>query len=155
MLFLAGGITDCPDWQSEVIRLLDPLPKQWAVLNPRREHFPIHDPSAALAQITWEHHALRAARAILFWFPKQTLCPNALYELGACSMTRRRIFVGADEDYPRRLDIEIQTKLVRPDVSTSATTLQALAAEVLSQIDIRSGRRRPWARPARGGPSDR
>jgi hypothetical protein len=106
------------------------------LVNPRRDHFPIHDPSAADAQITWEHHALRAARAILFWFPKEALCPIALYELGAWSMTQRCIFVGAHEGYPRRRDIEIQTKLARPEVSTNATTLKALAAEVVERIKL-------------------
>ncbi|HKA88060.1 MAG TPA: nucleoside 2-deoxyribosyltransferase domain-containing protein [Haliangiales bacterium] len=134
MIFLAGGITGCPDWQSEMIRLLDPLHPQWLVLNPRREQFPIDDPDAAFAQIAWEHRALRAARAIIFWFPRETVCPIALYELGAWSMTQRRIFVGAHEAYPRRLDIEIQTRLARPDVSTSAATVAALADEVLRHI---------------------
>jgi hypothetical protein len=131
MLFLAGGITACPDWQGEMIRLLDPLPREWVVLNPRRAQIPIHDADPAVAQITWEHHALRAAKAILFWFPKESVCPIALYELGAWSMTQRPIFVGAHDDYPRRLDIDVQTRLVRPDVSTRARTLEELAAEVL------------------------
>src|SRR5262249_57482203 len=130
-LFLAGGISGCPDWQAEMIRMPQPLPQPWTLLNPRRAHFPIQDPDAAEAQIAWEQGALGAAHAILFWFPKETLCPIGLYELGAWSMTRRPLFVGADENYPRRRDVEIQTRLVRPDVSTRATTLAALAAEVL------------------------
>jgi Nucleoside 2-deoxyribosyltransferase like len=130
ILFLAGGITRCPDWQAEMIRLLDPLPAGWLVLNPRRGRFPMGDPGAALEQIAWEHDGLRAARAIVFWFPRESVCPIALYELGAWSMTERPLFVGAHEAYPRRADIEIQTRLVRPDVSTSATTLSALAGQV-------------------------
>jgi len=129
-LFLAGGITGCPDWQAEMIRLLDPLPAGWLVLNPRRGRFPMGDPGAALEQIAWEHDGLRAARAIVFWFPRESVSPIALYELGAWSMTERPLFVGAHEAYPRRADIEIQTRLVRPDVSTSATTLSALAGQV-------------------------
>jgi hypothetical protein len=99
MLFLAGGISACPDWQSDMIRLLDPLPRQWVLLNPRRTQFPMQDHGAPFAQISWGHQALRAAQAIVFWFPKESLCPIALYELGAWSMTSRRIFIGADEAY--------------------------------------------------------
>src|SRR5262249_61438365 len=124
----------CPTRHVVSMRLPDPVPAQWLVLNPRREQFPIEDPDAAFAQIAWEHQALRAAGAIVFWFPRETVCPIALYELGAWSMTQRRIFVGAHEAYPRRLDIEIQTRLARPDVSTSAATVAALADEVLRHI---------------------
>jgi hypothetical protein len=134
LLFLAGGITGCPDWQREMILLLEPLPKAWLLANPRREDFPIADPGAAEVQIVWERGALRAAHAILFWFPREGLCPIALYELGAWSMTQRPIFVGAHEDYPRRRDVEIQTRLARPDVSTRATTVAALAAEVIAAL---------------------
>jgi hypothetical protein len=134
MLFLAGGISDCPAWQDEMIRLLEPLPNDWVLVNPRRKNFPIDDPASARAQIAWEHCALRAATAILFWFPRESLCPIALYELGAWSMTDRPLFVGAPAEYARRPDVEIQTMLARPDVDTSATTLEALAAQVLDRL---------------------
>jgi len=88
----------------------------WVLLNPRWEHFPIHDPSAALAQITWEYEHLRVANAILFWFPSETICPIGLYELGAWSMMHKPLFVGVHPDYSRRRDVEIQTSLSRPDV---------------------------------------
>jgi hypothetical protein len=134
MLFLAGGISGCPAWQDEMIQLLAHLPSEWVLINPRRENFPIDDRGFAAAQIEWEHRALRAASAILFWFPRETLCPIALYELGAWSMTVRPLFVGAHAEYARRTDVEIQTRLARPDVSTSATTLGALAAQVLAHF---------------------
>lgn len=47
-VFLAGGITDCPDWQDEATRLFADM--DVAVLNPRRENFPIHDPNACSAR---------------------------------------------------------------------------------------------------------
>ncbi len=94
----------------------------------------MNESAAALEQITWEHHALRASSAILFWFPRESLCPIALYELGAWSMTPLRLFVGADGHYGRRRDVEIQTKLARPDVATHARTLSELAAEVLEAL---------------------
>jgi len=113
-LFLAGGITGCPDWQREVVAAL--ADTDWVVLNPRRANFPIHDPNAAIAQITWEHEHLRKADAISFWFPRETLCPIVLYELGAWSMTDKPLFIGMDREYQRRMDVVIQTGLARPDV---------------------------------------
>lgn len=114
-LFLAGGITGCPDWQEDMVELLDKT--NLVLLNPRREDFPIHDPTAAEKQITWEHEHLMMADAILFWFPCETLCPIVLYELGAWSMMQKPLFIGVHPDYKRRQDVEIQTKLARPDVA--------------------------------------
>jgi hypothetical protein len=114
-VFLAGGISACPDWQREVVYLLQGEPV--ALLNPRRSAFSVDEPRAAALQIEWEHRHLRLADAVLFWFPWETLCPIALYELGSWSMTRKPLFVGVHPDYRRRLDVEIQTRLVRPDVS--------------------------------------
>jgi len=113
-LFLAGGITGCPDWQQEMRALLDDT--NLTLLNPRRADFPIGDPNAALEQITWEYYMLRISDAIMFWFPEETLCPIVLYELGAWSMTKKPIFVGVHPDYQRRQDVEIQTKLVIPEI---------------------------------------
>ena len=114
-VFLAGGITGCPDWQREVsLNLLGR--SKWVVLNPRCKNFPIDDPTAARAQITWEHECLRQAQAVLFWFPCETLCPIVLYELGTWSRSNKPIFVGTHPDYARRRDVEIQTQLVRPEV---------------------------------------
>jgi hypothetical protein len=124
---MAGGITGCPNWQHEMTVLLDGC--SGVLLNPRRDHFPIHDPSAAEAQIRWEHDHLRRADAILFWFPAETLCPIVLYELGAWSMTSKPLFVGTHPDYQRGQDVAIQTMLARPDVSI-VHDLPALAASV-------------------------
>ena len=114
-VFLAGGITDCLDWQSELVAMLDKT--DVVLLNPRRKDFPIGDRNAATAQIMWEHHHLRLADAILFWFPSETLNPIVLYELGAWSMTDKPIFVGVHPAYKRRQDVEIQTRLARHDVA--------------------------------------
>lgn len=127
-VFLAGGITGCPDWQSVMVESLKNT--NLTLFNPRRRHFPIHDPAAAAFQIQWEYDHLRKADAILFWFPWETLCPIVLYELGAWSMTQKPIFVGIHPDYQRRQDVELQTALVRPEVPI-VTTLADLAASVL------------------------
>ncbi len=44
-LFLAGGITGCPDWQRQLRDKLADTPL--TLLNPRRANFPIDDPRAA------------------------------------------------------------------------------------------------------------
>jgi len=127
-VFLAGGITNCPDWQADIVEMLAPC--DLVVFNPRRAYFPIHDPSAAGVQIKWEHDRLRQVSAILFWFPCETICPIVLYELGAWSMTGKKIFVGVHPQYQRRQDVEIQTQLVRPEVKI-VCSLRELADQVI------------------------
>jgi len=129
-IFMAGGITGCPDWQREMTTLLKDV--NITLFNPRRKDFPIHDPSASGAQIEWEHSRLRMAMAILFWFPCETLNPIVLYELGAWSMTQKPLFVGVHPDYKRRQDVEIQTKLARPEIRI------VYSLEDLSKIIMRS-----------------
>lgn len=132
LVFMAGGITDCPDWQQQILQMIRQTGTSLVLMNPRRTNFPIHDPKAAEAQIRWEHLHLKKAHAILFWFPKETLCPIVLYELGAWSMmVHKPIFVGMDPKYKRRQDVEIQTKLVRPEVKV-VYSLKDLAVNVLA-----------------------
>jgi hypothetical protein len=113
-IFLAGSIQGSSDWQVEVAKALKDF--DIVVFNPRRKNFPIHDPSAAEEQITWEFRMLRQADMISFWFAKETLAPIVLFEYGAHTATQKPIVVGMDPKYPRRQDVEIQTKLVRPEI---------------------------------------
>jgi hypothetical protein len=131
-LFLAGGITDCPDWQSRMVDRLSAT--HWTLFNPRRKIFAIDDPAEAEFQIRWEHARLREASAILFWFPQEAICPIALYELGAWSMTAKPLFIGVHTLYPRRKDVEIQTALARPDLRI-VYSLDELAEIVKSHAD--------------------
>jgi hypothetical protein len=126
-LFLAGGITDCPDWQSDLVSMLKNEPI--TILNPRRKKFPMNDPSASKKQILWEFNHLRKADAISFWFPKEKLCAITLYELGTCSMMDKPLFVGVHPKYKRRRDIEIQLRLVRPEVKI-VYDLKSLAKKI-------------------------
>jgi hypothetical protein len=129
-LFLAGGISNCPDWQSALAAQLEDT--AWVLLNPRRADFDAENTRLAEQQIVWEHQHLRLATALAFWFPSQTLCPITLYELGAWSMTNKPLFVGTHPEYKRRLDVEVQTRLVRPDV-TVVDSLEALAVQLRKQ----------------------
>ncbi len=117
-LFVAGGISDCPNWQRMAIDNLADL--DIVILNPRRPDFPILPEAAdelAEEQIEWEYDHLAACQAILFWFPAETLCPIVLFELGRWTTSAKPLFVGTHPDYARRRDVVIQTKLARPDIN--------------------------------------
>ena len=116
VIFLAGGISGTPPWQDVAVAALRDT--AFAVLNPRRDDFNVMDPAVAREQIAWEFKHLARATDILFWFPKETLCPITLYELGYWLATARqrlgngpRLFVGCDPEYKRRFDVEVQVSL--------------------------------------------
>ena len=90
----------------------------------------MNDPTAAPAQIEWEFRHIRRATAVLFWFPPETLCPIALFELGGrIAEPNQPLFVGTHPDYQRRLDVQIQLKLARPEV-TLVSAITELAEQV-------------------------
>ena len=122
-LFLAGGMGG---WRDEVARLL--ADTKLVLLDP------IDYDASLLSRTEWEHFHLQLADAILFWFPHETLCPMALYELGAWSMTEKPIFVGAHPKYEKRQEMVVQTGLGRPGVRVTVT-LESLAMEVLKWQD--------------------
>lgn len=116
-LFLAGGITGCPDWQRTAANMLHVFgSNELAVLNPRRADFPMGDRMAGVQQIEWEHAALARADMVVFWFPRETLCPITLYELGVQNSGTKRLVVGVHAKYGRKLDVQAQTRLARPEV---------------------------------------
>jgi len=113
-IFLAGGISDCSDWQKDVAERIA-TETDTIVYNPRRVDF---DMSAgeelSRIQIRWEWHALRICPFNLFWFPGETLCPITLMEYGS-AMERIRVgglMCGTHPNYARRFDIIEQTELM-------------------------------------------
>ena len=131
-IFLAGGITNCPDWQTEMIEKLKDIPGI-TLYNPRRANFPMNDPNAAVEQITWEYEKLKGADIIVFWFSRGSLNPIVLYELGKWgNSTTKTIVVGIDEEYERRQDVEIQTRLVRRSIFPFYNSLDQVAKAVIS-----------------------
>jgi len=131
-LFLAGGITGCPDWQSD---LIGKLAANWAVkkpltvYNPRRKDFDINNPDMTREQITWEHYYLKGEptcrHAISFWFCDDAIQPITLLEFGRW-ITRKsthanegvfnsavEVFVGIEPGYEREQDVRIQLELER------------------------------------------
>lgn len=111
-IFLAGGITGCPDWQKKLVDKIKDL--DIIIYNPRRANFDISDPNASKIQIEWEHEMLKKSDVISFWFCKGEIQPITLYELGAHTKTSKPLIIGMDKGYERRSDVEIQTKLERP-----------------------------------------
>lgn len=130
--FLAGGITNCPDWQHEVIRELKmfdvKFPRQLqnlVVFNPRRDNFPIDNPDAAQEQIEWEFKWLQRMDLFSMYFTAgESDQPICMYELGRnlLKMMMRfpddyaeRILISCDPLYKRAQDVKIQTRLAFSD----------------------------------------
>lgn len=121
--FLAGGITNCPNWQKEVIEYLDRYPENMTehlvLFNPRRENFPIHDPNASEEQIKWEFKYLESMDIFSMYFTSgisdQPIC---MYELGRnlVRMYQKNPYkclsvVSVEDGYKRKNDVVIQTGL--------------------------------------------
>lgn len=130
-VFVAGGISNCPDWQSEMVSSLDV--QKFDVVNPRRVGGFDTTGASAREQITWEHTALSKVDAVLFWFPKETLCPITLFELGVMMERVKRnptitVIVGWHPEYQRAFDLEVQIGLVghRAQISHAAPGWDAL-----------------------------
>lgn len=124
-VFLAGGITDCYNWQQDIINYIESKnfaeKENLVLLNPRRENFPIHDPSASMEQITWEFNALENADIFSMYFVNnKSVQPICMYELGRniVKMQMRkpidwkdRIIISVEDGYKREQDVQIQVEL--------------------------------------------
>ena len=124
-VFLAGGITNCHDWQKYVIDTIkndySVINDSLALFNPRRDNFPINDKSASRQQITWEYDMLEKCDIFSMYFSSgvsdQPIC---MYELGRNILrmqTRfpadwhKRIIISVEDGYRRKQDVLIQTEL--------------------------------------------
>lgn len=121
-VFLAGGITNCPNWQKDIIERLEYLnTEKLVVLNPRRENFPINDPLASYQQIEWEFKALENADIFSMYFSGgESVQPICMYELGRNLVKMQvrkpidwkdRIVISVEDGYKRKQDVIIQTEL--------------------------------------------
>ncbi len=126
-LFMAGGITGCRNWSKDLVEMLKET--DLTLLNPRRKNYNPRAPNIAREQITWEFYHLAKASVASFWFPPETLCPITLYELGKKTAKTKPLFIGIDPNYARKIDIEIQTELDRPEVKI-VYSLEELAEQI-------------------------
>jgi len=126
-VFLAGGITNCPDWQAYIVDKLKN--EKITIFNPRRKNFSTDDPSAVEGQIAWEYSHLHISNINSFWFPKESICPITLLELGSALERDKPLAIGTHPGYGRRIDVEIQTEKRRPDLEIYYT-LDGLAEEI-------------------------
>ncbi len=127
-IFLGGGISGCPDWQEEMVKLLSDF--HVLLVNPRRDEFDVSDKELSIQQIRWEHYHLANCHARLFWFPCETLCPITLFELGRFVGEPGPLFVGCHPEYKRKLDVEVQLRLYRQHDCKVSDSLPALANRI-------------------------
>ena len=121
-VFLAGGITNCQEWQNCVIEKLKNEDNKLIVFNPRRKKFPINDPNASFEQIKWEFDYLEQCDIFSMYFdgPTQSDQPICFYELGR-NIERmktkfpdnwdKRIIITVNYQFKRTADVVIQTML--------------------------------------------
>lgn len=119
--FLAGGITGRPDWQKEVIKLLqEKNPENLVIFNPRRKDFDFTDPFASRKQIEWEFYYLNRMDIFSMYFCKDTIQPICLYELGRYMEVMKnrfpdsyidRIIISIEPVYARMYDVIDQANL--------------------------------------------
>lgn len=136
-LFLAGGISNCPNWQEVVIDALRDYDQEYSwedevgltVVNPRNSDYKDNEESAK-TQIEWEFNRLERAASKLFWFCKETLCPITLFELGKCCKSNKLLYIGCHPDYKRKLDVVTQIGLERPELKV-VFSLSELVQQVI------------------------
>ena len=133
IIFLAGGITGCNNWQHDVIEKLKHSidPDQYCIANPRRDDFLINDIDKAFNQISWEFHALEACDIFSMYFVgSESDQPICMYELGRNVVRmkekypkswKHRIIVTIEDGYKRANDVNIQLCLLGVMAFNNAT----------------------------------
>lgn len=114
-VFLAGGVTGCPNWQAEMTsKILEECPG-FVIMNPRRATFDVTDDKAHDEQIAWEYDMLRKASVVIFFYPDEGVCLITWFELGVFSTMHaagsKEIMVGCDPKYFRSKDVKTQLGL--------------------------------------------
>lgn len=123
-VFLAGGITNCKEWQNDVINEL--LYDKVSIFNPRRGHFDVSDKSESNRQILWEYERLEQMDIFSMYFCNDNSDqPICLYELGRNvvrmqnrfpSDWQKRIVISVEDGYRRKQDVIIQMSLCAPQL---------------------------------------
>lgn len=115
-VFLAGGITNCGEWQQEMISFLDQQLTPHSeyndvvILNPRRNGVDWVD--IADQQIKWKFNAIKMSDIFTMWFDgSESIQPICLFELGKALVTKERIVLGVHTKYRRYYDVQYQCAL--------------------------------------------
>lgn len=115
-VFLAGGITECRDWQRIVIEHLKYFNDIYkfgriAVFNPRRDDFDVSDSEETIKQIQWEHKYLKFCDLFtVFFSASDSVQPISLYEMGKHTVKKPSV-ITVEKGYLRKEDVLIQTAL--------------------------------------------
>ena len=122
-VFLAGGITNCWNWQKPMAVLVSyylemATPLTWLIDNPpfviaspRRETGFSHEGNMAIRQIRWEHKALASSYTKSYYFTRDAMQPISLLELGKHLANPKDIFIAIEDGYCRQLDVRVQSDL--------------------------------------------
>lgn len=160
VVFLAGGINKCPNWQREVRYYLEDLDnacfpsgrdhfksQDLVICNPRRSHFPFDDPSASKKQIEWEYKWLNECDLMTMNFcESESDQPICMYELGKYALgsklrEQHYPIINTSSKYKRFNDVIIQTELAsrgRIRVNIDAT-MREYAIAIYSKYLLMSG----------------
>ena len=113
-VFLAGGITNCKNWQKEVIKELNDIEKL-TIYNPRRTNFDLSNKNINHEQIEWEFERLEKMDIFSMYFcGGASIQPICMYELGRNiirmqnrfpSDWEKRIVISCEVDYIRKQDV--------------------------------------------------
>lgn len=141
IVFMAGGITGCPNWQMELAGKLGNV-QDGSLFNPRRTNMPEGE-GEVIKQIQWEFTWLWHASIVVFWFPKESICPITLFELGAQVIRSRlaqanipKLCIGIEPGYQRALDVKVQAGLVDPHIRI-VDSLDKLAEFITEQVALK------------------
>ena len=133
IVFLAGGISKCPDWQGKVIQELSS--ENITIINPRQDHFDITNKNNSVKQIEWEFNRLEQMDIFSMYFcNSESVQPICMYELGRniVRMQNRfpsdwenRIVISVEDGYSREDDVLTQVLLCAPKliVETNANPI--------------------------------
>lgn len=125
LVFLAGGITGCEDWQTDFAERFDADDTSVILANPRRAEFgDVTDPVLGDEQIGWECEYLDQAEHVIFWFPNTAACIMTQHELGGAlereriaersGKPERRVLIGVELGYMREFDVHTQARKKTP-----------------------------------------
>ena len=131
------GITKCPEWQDEIIRLLLYIDKG-TLFNPCRKNSTIDAHEPTLEQVQWEFNALEQADIFSMWFcnanSDQPIC---MYELGRHLAIKKidDIVLGIEPGYRRERDVRIQTHLATDCYLPIQTTIEKHAMAIAQAVN--------------------